>query len=88
MIKCKRFVFFKNAERSTIAVHIECTLFTATFYLDNEVEWVNGSFYDEETGGQKVEMKLKNDRDPMKFLMNEVEWVTLKTYKDQIIELL
>ena len=88
MIKCERFIFFKNNVRSIIAVYIKCNLFTRTFYFDKEVEWVAGPVYDDKLNKQKVEVKLFNDDPTYEFIMDIVEWEGLKTYKDQINEFL
>jgi len=88
MIKCERFVVFKNNAKSIIAIHIKCNLFIRTFYLDKEVEWVAGPVYDSELNKQKVEMKLVNDDPKYEFLVDVVEWEELKTYKVQINEFL
>jgi len=88
MIKCERFIFFKNNVRSIIAIHIKCNLFTRIFYLDKEIEWVAGPVYDDTLNKQKVEMKLVNDDPKYEFLVDVVEWEELKTYKEQINEFL
>jgi len=88
MIKCETFVFFKNNVRSIIAIHIKCNLFTRTFYLDKEIEWVSGPVYDCILNKQKIEVKLVNDDPKYEFLVDVVEWEELKTYNDQINELL
>jgi len=88
MIKCERFIVFRNNVKSIIAVYIKCNLFTRIFYLDKEVEWVAGPVYDNELNKRKVEMKLFNDDTKYEFLMDAVEWEEVKTYKDQINEFL
>ena len=88
MIKCERFIVFRNNVKSIIAVYIKCNLFIRTFYFDKEVEWVAGPVYDSTLNKQKVEMMLFNDDTKYEFIMDAVEWEELKTYKDQINELL
>lgn len=87
MIKCERFIFFKDNVKSIIAVYIKCNLFTRIFYLNKDIEWAAGPIYDSELNKQKVEMKLVDDDPKYEFLVNVVEWERLKTYNDQINEI-
>lgn len=88
MINCDELIFFADDLRNMVAIYVKCPLFEKTFYYKEDIQNAWGAIYNQEYKKQEVHMILKNNPEEYIFLVDEDVWITLKSYKTQVNDLL